>query len=127
MQAESIQNHSVDFELIDKVFQEKCKEQQQPLFVPFIDLTKAFDLVSRNSLFKYFPRLDVHLDSLNIIRSFHEEMKDTIVFDGSTSDPFDIRNGVKRSCVLTLTLFGIFVTVDPLLTELICIGMVAAS
>ena len=32
--------------------QEKCREQQQPLFVAFIDLTKAFDLVSRDGLFK---------------------------------------------------------------------------
>ena len=32
--------------------QEKCREQQQPLFVAFIDLTKAFDLVSRDNLLK---------------------------------------------------------------------------
>ncbi|PFX12563.1 hypothetical protein AWC38_SpisGene23457 [Stylophora pistillata] len=29
--------------------QEKCKEQQQPLYIAFIDLTKAFDLVSRDA------------------------------------------------------------------------------
>ena len=43
---------------------EKCREQQQPLFVAFIDLTKAFDLVIRDGLFKILPRLDVHFDSL---------------------------------------------------------------
>ena len=35
--------------------QEKCKEQQQPLYLAFfgiVDLTKAFDLVSRSGLFK---------------------------------------------------------------------------
>ena len=26
--------------------QEKCREQQKPLYVAFIDLTKTFDLVS---------------------------------------------------------------------------------
>ena len=41
---------------IDMVFsirqlQEKCREQNMPLYVAFIDLTKAFDLVSRESLF----------------------------------------------------------------------------
>ena len=41
---------------IDMVFslrqlQEKCQEQNQPLFLAFIDLTKAFDLVSRKGLF----------------------------------------------------------------------------
>ena len=34
---------------------EKCREQNQPLYLAFIDLTKAFDLVSRDSLFKMLP------------------------------------------------------------------------
>ena len=38
-------------------------------------------------------------------------MKGTVVFDGSTSDPFDIRSGVKQVCVLAPTLFGIFFAV----------------
>ena len=38
-------------------------------------------------------------------------MKGTVVFDGSTSDPFDIRSGVKQGRVLTPTLFGIFFAV----------------
>ena len=42
---------------IDMVFsvrqlQEKCREQQIPLFIVFIYLTEAFDLVSRVGLFK---------------------------------------------------------------------------
>ena len=36
--------------------QEKCREQQQPLLVAFIDLIKAFDLVSRNGLLKILPK-----------------------------------------------------------------------
>jgi hypothetical protein len=32
--------------------QEKCREQKKPLYMAFIDLTNAFDLVSRSSLFK---------------------------------------------------------------------------
>ena len=54
-------------------FQEKCREQQQPLFVAFIDLTKAFDLVSRDGLFKILPKIGCSPRRLNIIRSFHEK------------------------------------------------------
>ena len=32
--------------------QEKCREHHMPLYIAFIDLTKAFDLVSRDGLFK---------------------------------------------------------------------------
>ena len=43
--------------IVDMVFslhqlQEKCREQQMPLYVAFIDLTMAFDLVSRDGFFK---------------------------------------------------------------------------
>ena len=30
--------------------QEKCSEQRQPLYMAFIDLTKAFDMVDRQAL-----------------------------------------------------------------------------
>ena len=36
--------------------QEKCREQQMPLYITFSDLTKAFDLVSRDGLFQIIPR-----------------------------------------------------------------------
>ena len=38
-------------------------------------------------------------------------MKGTVVFDGSTSDAFSIRSGVKQGCVLAPTLFRIFFAV----------------
>ena len=97
--------------------QEKRREQRQPLIVAFIDLTKAFDLVSRDDLckillkIKILPKIGCPPKLLSISRSFHEDMKGTVVFDGSTSAAFNIRSGVKQTCVLALTLFGIFFAV----------------
>ena len=68
--------------------QEKCREQRQPFFTAFIDLTMAFDLVSRDGLFKILAKIGRPPRLLSIIRSFHEGMKGTVVFDVSTSDPF---------------------------------------
>ena len=45
---------------------------------------------------------------LSFIQSFHDDMKGTVVFDGSTSDAFNIKSGVKQGCVLVPTLFGVF-------------------
>ena len=47
---------------IDIVFslrqpQRKCREQQMPLYIAFIDLTKAFDLVSRDGLVQILPKI----------------------------------------------------------------------
>ena len=35
-------------------------------------------------------------------------MKGTVVFDGSTSDAFNIKSGVKQGCIIAPTMFGIF-------------------
>ena len=92
-----------------KQLQEKCREQRQPLFVAFIDLTKTFDLVSRDGLFKILPKIGCP-PKLSIIRSSHDNMKGTVVLDGSTSAAFNIRSGVKQGCAAP-TLFGIFFAV----------------
>ena len=79
-----------------------------PLYIAFIDLTKAFDLVSRDGLFQILMKIGCPPKLLNIISSFHDDMKGTVSFDGEMSDPFPIKNGVKQGCVIAPTLFGIF-------------------
>ena len=88
--------------------QEICREQGEPLYVAFIDLTKAFDLVSRDGLFKILAKIGCPPTLLSIVRSFHDNMKGTVLYNGATSDPFNILSGVKQSCVLAHTWFGIF-------------------
>ena len=98
---------------VDMVFslrqlQEKCREQQMPLYVAFIDLTKAFDLVSREGLFRILPKIGCPPKLRSMIESFHTDMKGTVQFNGSTFEPFSILSRVKQGCVLAPTLFGIF-------------------
>ena len=98
---------------IDMIFsirqiQEKCREQHMPLYIAFIDLTKAFDLVSSVGLFQILVKIGCPSKLFDKIASFHEDMKGTVSFDGEISDPFPIKNGVKQDCVLAPTLFVIF-------------------
>ena len=98
---------------IDMVFslrqlQEKCREQHMPLYIAFIDLTKAFDLVSRDGLFKVLPKIGCPPKLQSMIASFHTDKKGTVQFNGSSSELFEICSGVKQGCILAPTLFGIF-------------------
>ena len=98
---------------IDMIFslrqlQEKCREQHMPLYIAFIDLTKAFDLVSRDGLFKVLPKFGCPPKLQSMIESFHTDTKGTVQFNGRSSEPFEIRSGVKQGCVLAPTLSGIF-------------------
>ena len=79
-----------------------------PLYIAFIDLTKAFDLVSRSGLFELLRKIGCPPRLLNIIVSFHEDMKGMVNYDGENSEPFTVKSGVKQGCVLAPTLFGIF-------------------
>ena len=88
--------------------QEKCREQNMPLYVAFIDLTKAFDLIGRDGLFKVLQRIGCPPKLQNLIESFQSNLKGTVQFNGGSSEPFDIRSSVKQGCVLAPTLFGIF-------------------
>ena len=102
--------------MIDMIFtlsqlQEKCREQHQPLYVAFVDLTKAFDLVSRDGLFSVLEKVGCPPAMLRFIRSFHDGMRCCVQFDGTVSDTFPVQSGVKQGCVLAPNLFGIFFSV----------------
>ena len=98
---------------IDMIFslrqlQEKCREQHMPLCIAFIDLTKAFDLDSIDGLFKLLPKIGCPPKLQSMIESFHTDTKGTVQFNGSFSEPFEIRSSVKQGCVLAPMLFGTF-------------------
>ena len=88
--------------------QEKCQEQQKPMNIAFVDLTKVFDTVSRSGLYKILEKIGCPPRILSLVESFHEDMQSTVNFDGTTSASFKIKKGVKQGCVLAATLFCIF-------------------
>ena len=69
---------TVDIIFSLRQLQEKCREQQKTLFIAFIDLTKAFDLVSRDGLFKALLLIGCPPKLLIIIKSFHDNMSATV-------------------------------------------------
>ena len=87
--------------------QEKCREQQMPLYVAFMNLIKAFDLVNRDSLFRILPKIGCQPKLHSLIEYFHSNMQGTVQFNGSTSEPLNISSGVKQGCVLAPTLFAL--------------------
>ena len=66
---------------IDKIFSlrqlhEKCREQHNmPLCIASIDLTKTFDLVSRDGLFKVLPKIGCPPKLKSMIEYFHTDTK----------------------------------------------------
>ena len=96
---------------IDRIFtarqlQEKCQEQNVDLYMTFVNLTKAFDTVSREGLWKIMAKFGYPAKFIETVRQFHDGMLARVQNDGEFSDPFPVTNGVKQGCVLASTLFS---------------------
>ena len=73
--------------------QEKCREQNQDLYMVFVDLTKAFNTVNHDGLWKILHKLGCPEKFVSLIRSFHEGMLARVQECGESSDPFPVTNG----------------------------------
>ena len=90
---------TTDIILSLRQLQEKCRKQGKPLHVAFHD---------RDGLFKILAKIGCPPTLLSVMKSFYNDMKETVLYDGATSDPFNILSDMKQGCVPAPTLFGIF-------------------
>ena len=97
---------TVDMIFTVRQLQEKCREQNKGLYVTFVDLTKAFDTVNREGLWKIMAKFGCPEKFVNMVRLFHDGMQARVKDDGKFSRPFPVTNGVKQGCVLAPTLFS---------------------
>ena len=52
--------------------QEKCQEQNMDIFMTFVDLTNAFDTVSREGLWKVMAKFGCPTKFIAMVRQFHD-------------------------------------------------------
>lgn len=97
---------TVDMIFAARQLQEKCQEQNVGLYTTFVDLTKAFDTVCREGLWKIMAKFGCPTKFIAMVRQFHEGMNARVQDDGEYSMPFPVTNGVKQGCVLAPTLFS---------------------
>ena len=79
---------TIDMVFAPRQLQEKNMEQHQHLYMTFIALTKAFDTVSREGLWKIIPKFGYPDRFVKIVRQFHDGMMARVLDDGNASDLF---------------------------------------
>nr|VZI07180.1 unnamed protein product [Spirometra erinaceieuropaei] len=87
--------------------QEKCQEMRTHLYSTFVDLTKAFDTVNREGLWKIMQKFGCPELFTRMVRQLHDGMMARVTDNGAVSEAFAVTNGVKQGCVLAPTLFSL--------------------
>ena len=101
---------TIDMIFAARQLQEKCQEQNCELYTTFVDLTKAFDTVSRQGLWRIMSKFGCPDKFIQMVRQFHDGMMARVLDDGEFSEAFAVTNGVKQGCVLAPTLFSMMFT-----------------
>ena len=83
---------TVDMIFSARQLQEKCLEQNQDLYTTFVDLTKAFDTVNREGLWKIMEKYGCPVKFIHMVRQFHDGMKAHVLDNGDTSAPFPVQS-----------------------------------
>ncbi|VDL94937.1 unnamed protein product [Schistocephalus solidus] len=87
--------------------QEKCQEMRTHLYTTFVDLTNAFDTVSREGLWKVIHKFGCPEWFTHMVRQHHDGMTVRVTDNGTVSDAFTVTNGVNQGCILAPTLFSL--------------------
>ena len=64
------------------------------VIMTFVDLTKAFDTVSRDGLWKIMAKFGCPPRYIAMVRQFHDGMQARVQNDGEYSELFPVTNGV---------------------------------
>ena len=79
---------TIDMIFTARQLQEKCQEQNVDLYMTFVDLTKAFDTVSREGLWKIMTKFGCPAKFIAKVRQLHDGMIARVQNDGEFSGPF---------------------------------------
>ena len=90
--------------LIDKSYADK-----KPLYTCFVDLSKAFDTISRAKLWERLADLGIRGRMLDALKAYYDDVRECVKSGDGLTDYFKSSMGVKQGCPLSPTLFGLYI------------------
>jgi len=87
---------------------EKAKEHKVPLHFNFIDFKAAFDTIWREALWKIMLQIGIPQKVVTIIKKMYDNTKCAVQIGGQLTDCFQVKVGVRQGCIMSPTLFNVF-------------------
>ena len=91
-----------------RILCEKYLQHQQNLYHVFIDFKKAFDRVLHEAFWVTMRKYNINTNIIRVLESLYDKAQSVVLFNGSTGDWFRTTIGVRQGCLLSPTLFNIF-------------------
>ena len=91
-----------------RILCEKYLQHQQDLYHVFIDFKKAFSRVWHAALWATMKKYNISTNLIQVIKNLYNKATSAVLFNGSIEDWFRTTVGVRQGCLLSSTLFNIY-------------------
>ena len=91
-----------------RILCERYLQHQQELFHVFVDFKKAFDRVWHAALWSTMKLYNINANLIKVIESLYSKATSAVYYNGSVGEWFRTTVGVRQGCLLSPTLFSIF-------------------
>jgi len=98
-----------------RILCEKHLQHQQDLYHVFIDFKKAFDKVWHSALWATMRKYNINANLIKVIEHLYDHATSAVLLNGNTGEWFRTTVGVRQGCLLSPTLFNIFL--ERLMTD----------
>ena len=90
---------NTDMIFVARQIQDKCREQNQEVFMAFIDLAKAFDSINRETLWTVLSRIGCPVNFITILRLLRDKMTATVLFNGLKRNLSPSEQGLNKDAL----------------------------
>ena len=91
-----------------RIFCEKYLQHQQNLYHVLIAFNMAFDRVLHAALWSIMQKHNISADPIRINKHLYKKATSAVLYSGNIGDWFRITVGFRQGCLLSLTLFNVF-------------------
>ena len=94
--------------IYSRLLWETYLQDQLDLYHVFIDFKKAFDRAWHAALWATMKKYNISTNPIQVIKNLYNNATNAVLFNGSIGDWFRTSVGVRQGCLLSPTLFNIF-------------------
>ena len=103
-----------------KTIIEGHKLSGKKLFTCFVDFQKAFDSVWRTGLYYKLLKYGMSTGLINLIKNMYSRTSQSLKINGELTKKFNTHRGVRQGCILSPTLFNLFINDLPEIFDYSC-------